>query len=84
MEGNEKFINSKISERYAKLTEDDLLVLKKIGINHVLYPSSCDSDSSYGLAYCNGQLSKNINSSLFCPLLQCELDFWSNSFQILK
>lgn len=29
MEGNEKFINSKISERYAKLTEDDLLVLKK-------------------------------------------------------
>ena len=29
MEGNEKFKNSKISERYAKLTEDDLLVLKK-------------------------------------------------------
>lgn len=29
MEGNKKFINSKISESYVKLTEEDLLELKK-------------------------------------------------------
>lgn len=29
MEGNEKFINFIISEGYSKLTEEDLLVLKK-------------------------------------------------------
>jgi hypothetical protein len=29
MEGNERLINPKISEKYAKLTEEDLLVLKK-------------------------------------------------------
>ena len=29
MEGNERLINHKTSEKYAKLTEEDLLVLKK-------------------------------------------------------
>ena len=65
MEGNERLINSKISEGYAKLTEEDLLELKqRYDTDYDNYWTSKNKPPKFGHIYMEEFKKRLKNSSI--------------------
>jgi hypothetical protein len=65
MEGNERLINSKISEGYAKLTEEDLLELKqRYDTDYDNYWTSKNKPTKFGHIYMEEFKKRLKNSSI--------------------